>query len=177
MRRVDPPSNRSCQKWWISKLFIKLISSAVITLITSNIIETFLNVIQSVEATALKNVVVDSRTISIKEKKVREEVAREIYEKEKRKTGKTTCKDPGPKICSKAYSRRALVGRPCKIKGTLVSCPSLLMSSACWRLLEVMLEAMLPSEGSRVLSRVLSYALRLYAMERPRHAASWKNQD
>ena len=40
-------------------------------LITSNIIETFLNVIQSVEATALKNVVVDSRTISIKEKKVR----------------------------------------------------------------------------------------------------------
>ena len=41
-------------------------------LITSNIIETFLNVIQSVEATALKNVVVDSRTISIKEKKVRE---------------------------------------------------------------------------------------------------------
>ena len=38
---------------------------------TLNIIEIFLNVNQFVGATAIKNVVVDSRTISIKEKKVR----------------------------------------------------------------------------------------------------------
>merc|ERR1711974_285165 len=41
------------------------------------------------------------------EKKAREEVAKEIYEKEKRmldrilKTEKTTCRDPEPKLCSK----------------------------------------------------------------------------